>query len=176
MKAWILYNSFSDNYKNHQMIKEVFPGEGKVLFQNIGSKILILSELNINAKFAGSILLESLGEVNHYINRCKEECIVSIRLNPVKANKRKKFPVRDGEINSWIENKFNKIGLNILDIDIINEGLLRSERQGSFCYHSSALVRARCNILDKNAFSNAVRSGVGKGKAFGFGLLNIFTL
>lgn len=174
MRAYILHKSFSDNYKNHQMVKEVFPGDGKVLFQNNGSKLLILSEANLDSKFSDSILLEDLGDVEQYIDRCEDECTVSIRLNPVKANKRKKFPIRSDELDDWIKKKFQEVGLDILEANIINEGVVVSERHGEFCYHSSTLVQARCKVLDRRAFSEAVRNGIGKGKAFGFGALNIF--
>ncbi|MEY2703609.1 MAG: hypothetical protein RLY43_2248, partial [Bacteroidota bacterium] len=119
MNIFIIHQSHNDSYKNHQMVKELFPGDGKVLFQKLGNKITVLTDIPLAPEFKDNFEIENRGNVKQ-----PADCIpFSIRLNPVKANKRKRYPIREEEIEEWVNNKLSNLGFEILYKTISKEGI-----------------------------------------------------
>ena len=174
MNVYLIHSCYDDNYLNHQMLKEIFPENGKLLYQRNGSSLLVLTNISIIEKFKGDFSIQKMGKLEDFFDRLGENNLFSLRLNAVKANRRKKFSLYDEEVDDWVTKKLENIGLEIINCINTREGVLRSKRKGDYCYHNSVLVNGVMKIRDIERFEEAVRNGVGKGKAFGFGLVNIF--
>jgi hypothetical protein len=172
MNIYIIHQSLSDNYKNHQMLKELFPGEGKLLYQNKGSKLIVATTISLDPKFENEFNIEFFGKSNDLINKLNGEVLFSIRLNSVKGNKSKRFTLHKDQLPEWVDNKLSSLGICYKTIK--DEGVIMSIRKGEKCYHSSVLVTGFLKTDDKEMLGNIVNNGIGHGKAFGFGLLNIF--
>jgi CRISPR system Cascade subunit CasE len=169
-----IYSVWEDSYKNHQMVKEIFPGIGKLLFQKVGSRLVVVTDLNIDPKFMDRFEIEFQTTTEEYLSNISGDIQFSIRINAVKSNKKKRFPIYRTELPEWINQKLSVIGADIRSKAIVDEGTIVSDRNGIKCFHSSVLVIGFLNIIDIDIFSNVVHTGIGHGKAFGFGLMNIF--
>jgi CRISPR-associated protein Cas6/Cse3/CasE subtype I-E len=172
MNVYTIHQSLSDNYKNHQMLKELFPGEGKLLYQNKGSKLIVATDIKLDPRFENEFNIEFFVKSNELINSLDGECLFSIRLNAVKSNKSKRFSIHRDQLNGWVDKKLE--GLDISYKTIKDEGIVVSDRKGKKCYHSSVLVTGFLKVGNKDVLNNIINNGIGHGKAFGFGLLNIF--
>lgn len=176
MKLYKTPWTFSDSYNCHQFLKEAFPGECKVLFQRNNNTTLVLaSNFAANSKaltFIGP--LDSCLVLPPEATLAKKALAFSIRLNPVKAIQRKKYALEPSFIPDWVDSKLSTIGCTILSRSIINEGILRSTRKGEVCSHASVLVAGRLIVTNQSLFRSILEEGIGKAKAFGFGMLNVF--
>lgn len=45
MNVYRIYKTYNDNYVNHQMLKEIFPENGKLLFQNCGNYLMVVTAM-----------------------------------------------------------------------------------------------------------------------------------
>lgn len=173
MNIYKIHEAYDDNYKNHQMLKEIFPFEGKLLFQQQGSILCVMTDLEIDSKYSLDFRIEKIGDTKQYL--LPGICLnFSIRLNAVKANKRKRYAIYPEMVESFIDAKLSEIGADIHNRVIMNEGILVSQRKGIKCSHSSVLVTGSLVIKDLDKFSEVLHTGIGKAKGFGFGMLNIF--
>jgi hypothetical protein len=161
-----------DNYANHQVLKSIFPGEGKLLFQQQGSMLYVMTDLVIDSKYSDDFRIELLGDSFKYLNDTAFN--FSIRLNAAKANKHKRYTIYPDMIEPFVDSKLSDIGAEIHNRVIMNEGVLASIRKGVSCCHSSVLVVGSLTIKDLDKFSKVLHTGIGKAKGFGFGMLNIF--
>lgn len=171
MYIYKIHKSFDDVYKAHCVLRSIFPGTGKLLYQGFGSSLLVLAE---DKTEHNGVLVEECGSADEILNRLDDVVMFSVRLNAVKANKRKRYALDREQSNPWVRNKLSGLGFDILDLTIKDEGMVVSERRGSKCYHSSLFVAGLLNITNRDVFNSAVKNGIGHGKAFGFGLLNVF--
>ena len=175
MNIYLIHQSNKDNYYNHQLVKELFPGKNKVLFQNKGNKLLVLSETLVDDKFKDELMIEFIGTTNDKLNNIKDdEFCFSIRLNSCKRHKCKRVTIPEDSVNDWVDNKLKNLGGEIISKVIKNEGIIRSKRNNIFCYHASVLVVGIMKVIDHDLLSNNIHNGIGHGKSFGFGLLNVF--
>jgi len=168
MVIYKISNGYSDDYKNHQVLKKLFPGQGKLLYQRNGSKLTILTDLEpienndlIKLDSLDSIIEEKENKIN----------LFSLRMNSCKRHKGKRIPTNP---ELFVNKQLAKSGMNVLSSNIIDEGLLISVRKNQRCYHASVLVNGMMKIEDKDTFKRVIVQGLGHGKAFGFGLINIF--
>ncbi len=173
MNIYNIHTIYNDNYFNHQMLKEIFPGEGKLLFQRQGSILYVLTNLEIDLKYQDDFRIDKIGNTSKYL-KFNIPLNFSIRLNAVKSNKRKRYTIHPEMVETFVDTKLGNIGVEVKHRMIINEGVLISERNGEKCSHSSVLVVGSLVIKDLDEFSKVLYTGIGKAKGFGFGLMNIF--
>lgn len=174
MKIYNIHSAWEDNYKNHQMVKEIFPGVGKILFQKVGSRLVVVTDLNINPRFIDQFEIQYQTTTEEYLSKISGVIQFSIRINAVKSNKKKRFSIYRAELPEWVDSKLSMIGADIKSKAIVDEGTIVSDRNGMKCYHSSVLAIGFLEITDLELFSNIVHTGIGHGKSFGFGLMNVF--
>lgn len=174
MKVYIIYRVYDDNYKNHQMVKEIFPGEGKLLFQRIGSRLVVETDLEIDQRFVDSFQIQFLKTTEQALANISSEVQFSIRLNAVKSNKKRRFAIYRNELQDWVDSKLSDIGAEVISRAVIDEGTVASDRRGMKCFHSSVFVTGFLKVIDLDKFAVVVHTGIGHGKSFGFGLLNVF--
>jgi hypothetical protein len=169
--------SSDNNYKNHQNIKSIFTGNTKVLFQKtLDKKLLVLSNKKLDNDNKS---VKCLGNTDTFIRNAtwKNTPIkFNIRLNGCKQVNRKAIKLLKKDINSWVDNKLSNIGVKILNRDIKDEGIQFSYRKKEANFHASLLVIGELMIEDVDLFKTFIESGVGRAKAYGFGMINIFSL
>lgn len=174
MKVYIIHRAHEDNYKNHQMAKEIFPGGGKLLFQKVGARLVVETDLDIDPKFADNFEIQFIKTTEQILSSISGDVQFAIRLNAVKSNKKRRFSIYRDLLHTWVDGKLSNIGAEIRSKVVIDEGTMVSDRKGMRCCHSSVFVTGFLNVTDLDRFANVVHTGIGHGKAFGFGLMNIF--
>jgi hypothetical protein len=158
MKLYKTRWTFSDSYHCHQFLKEVFPGECKVLFQRSHNTTLVLASNFATTSSALTFIgpLDSCLVLPPEATLAKKELAFSIRLNPVKAVQRKKYALDPALIPDWVDSKLSNIGCSILRRVIQNEGTVRSLRKGEVCAHASVLVLGTLLVSDFDLFLTAI--------------------
>jgi hypothetical protein len=172
------FNKSSDNnYKNHQNMKSIFTGNTKVLFQRTKNKeLLVLSNKKLSVD---NINIKCLGSTDTFIKNAIWKNVpikFNIRLNGCKQVNRKAIKLLKSDINSWVDNKLSSIGVKVLSRDIKDEGIQFSFRNKEVNFHASLLVTGEFIIEDLKLFKKCLNDGVGRAKAYGFGLINIFSV
>lgn len=105
-----------------------------------------------------------------------------ITLNPSKRNKQtgKVEAIRKREdIALWVIERAHKSwGFDVhpdhLQVQI--NPVLQFDKRGKTITHSSAHLKGELNVTDRAQFTHSFLQGIGRGKAFGFGLLQIVPL
>lgn len=168
-RLYKVYKFNANNYLNHKILKEIFPGDGKVLYRRMQNHLLVLT--NIRQSF-DDILIKDIGEcdINNYGN-------FNIRLNIFKRsrvnNKLRLKPDAD-YVNKFVKNKLDNMGIEYNISKIISEGALKSEKKGCNIYHHSFDIYGTYNVTNQSLFEENLFNGIGYGKCFGFGLFNVF--
>lgn len=157
-----------DDYAQHQHVKSIFPGDQKVLFQQQDSGLLVWS----SCKPLGDYTTK---EVDVYSYAKGSTYPFTIRLNPVKrdAKTRKRVGIDPEQVKAWIRKQLTDKGMSI-NFQYVREGVRRSQKKGATISHASVLCFGTLTVTDAKLFSDVLTAGIGHGKGFGFGFLNIF--
>ena len=99
------------------------------------------------------------------------------RINPVKRSKatHKIEIIRDEDLFEFVINRFKSSGFKLASIQIIKEPLFLIKKSQKVIPYKSLRINGTLQITDPVIFKDVLLQGItGKGKAFGFGMLNIF--
>lgn len=156
-----------DDYYKHQIIKSFFPGDQKVLFQENDDGVTVVSE-----KPSGSN--STAIDLSSY--SVGDKLSFTLRLNPTKRDmKTKKRVALDALlVKEWIRKQLKAAGVEA-NFQYLREGIRRSNKDGKTVSFSSVLCFGVLTIADINIFCEVLGKGIGHGKGFGFGLINIFS-
>lgn len=157
-----------DDYRQHQYIRNIFPGDQKVLFQQHDSGILILSYSKPIGNFTTKeVDITSFEKGGRYA--------FTLRLNPVKRDikSHKRVALDAEQVKAWIKKQLSGVGVDAT-FQYIREGTRRSMKQDKKMSFVSVLCFGFVTVKDAALFRSAVEGGIGHGKGFGFGLLNVF--
>jgi CRISPR system Cascade subunit CasE len=176
----------TDPYSIHRVIYSLFPktgeGERDFLFADKGGdfnegKILILSKRPPLQPEHGTIETKEIPA--SFLNR--DMYGFEIRLNPVKREKAggKLLPIRGREnLLLWFCSKSENWGF-ITDresLQIQNAGIQSFEKQDGTVIQNAATFIGKLKVSDRSRFIQSFEKGIGRGKGFGFGLLEILPL
>jgi CRISPR-associated protein Cas6/Cse3/CasE subtype I-E len=159
-----------DDYAVHQRIMSLTEGR-KALFQRKGTSIDILTAEPLEGSRDISSQLANL--------TAGQSLLFTIRLNPVvsqkleKGQRGKRRPVPAADLKPWVARTLEKNGARAT-FSILSEGPRFSRKGASTITLSSITVSGVLKILDADALRTAISTGIGHGKAMGFGMLNIF--
>ena len=169
MYLTILPKIIGDDYRIHQKVRELFPGDQRVLFQQSDDVITVISA----NKPVGDLATK---EVDESVFVSGSKFAFTARLNPAKRDikTRKKIPIDNDAMKPWIERQLNKIGADV-KFQYVKEGMRRSLKQNKTVSFISVLCFGFLTIKDTDIFVEALKKGIGSGKGFGFGLLNVFS-
>jgi len=176
----VVFSLFDDVRNDHQKQEGISSG---LLFTDKGfdqehRKILILSTRPPNLPKYGRI--ESKALIESFL---MQDCYgFEITLNPTKKDSitKKITPLRGEEaIKEWFINKaplswgfeVKKESLHIQNMDVKN-----FNKKGHHVTLSSATLVGQLTVIDQDKFIQSFQKGIGRGKAFGFGLLQITPL
>jgi CRISPR-associated protein Cas6/Cse3/CasE subtype I-E len=159
-----------DDYQQHQAIRNIFPGDQKILFQSHDAGVLVLSDKKPEA------IDVSVMDVNVSSYENGGKYAFTIRLNPVKRdiNTKKRVAIEADMVKAWIRKQLSSAGVDVI-FQYVREGTRRSFRQGKKVSLVSVLCFGVLTIKDADTFQKALVSGIGHGKGFGFGMLNVFS-
>ena len=104
-----------------------------------------------------------------------------LTLNPTKREKitGKTIPIRGKDnLLSWFTNKAPTHGFEIVgeSLRVQSVGVQRFEKEGSVCTHGTATFIGKLKVTNREIFIKSFKQGIGRAKAFGFGLLQIVPL
>lgn len=158
-----------DDYQRHQTIREVFPGDPKVLFQQSDCGLLVLSSEKPVGLQSREVDLSSLAIEGKQFS-------FTVRLNSAKRDERthKRVALENDFVKPWITQQLNKAGVSA-KFQYIKEGIRRSAKQGKTISLASVLCFGFLTVKNPEAFKKVLENGIGHGKGLGFGMLNIFS-
>jgi len=169
-----------DPYSMHKFVYSLFPGnQRKFLFYDQGGdiryrKILLVSEEQPLVPEIGRI--ESKFITKDFLEY--QRYAFQVLLNPVEQvfGSKGKVPVvgRDA-LRTWFERRQDIWGFasNSEDLEIFNLGVQIIHKDDRDITHNMAEFRGVLEVVDYERFKNSFTNGIGRGKAFGFGLLQI---
>lgn len=175
-----------DTYTIHKLVYSLFPQENETtrtfLFLYKGGdfhekKILLLSKkepLKPDIGFLESKELPAAFLEQDYYG-------FEVQMNPVRCDSktRKLIPVKGKEeIAQWFSEKSGSFGFEILpaSLSVSNTDVLQFDKDGKRVVLGKAVCTGRLKVTDRSLFISSFENGLGKGKAFGFGLLQIVPL
>jgi len=184
------FKHIKDAYSVHKIVYSLFPKKkdsGRdFLYVDKGSdrecrKIFILSERSPKSAGVGELFSHPIPDSFLNFDRYRFEVL----LNPVKKEGKtgKLIPVKEvAELNEWFVNKVKAYGFDVdkrtLEIHINNVQSFEKNYSGENLRvtHNSALFKGVLEVKERDVFAESFKHGIGKGKAFGFGLLQIVPL
>lgn len=101
-----------------------------------------------------------------------------LRANPTVKRKGKLLGLLKQEDQlAWLRRKAAQGGFALVSVRMIPEGIMRSRKtvknQSNDMSHFAVCFDGLLQVQDPNAFYNTLAAGIGRGKAFGFGLLSV---
>lgn len=176
----VVYNLFADVRNDVQ--KEASLPSG-FLFADKGGdrdtrKILFLSNRPPHEPVHGQIQLKQIPD--EFLNHVQYGFEVTV--NPSRRdNKSKKLiPLRTrADISQWfVAKSTGSWGFEVdpVSLQVIAMGVQQFEKDGKTVTHGSATLKGVLTVVDRDCFINSFSQGIGRGRAFGFGLLQIVPL
>lgn len=95
---------------------------------------------------------------------------------PERPGPRVPVPPTPEGLRAWLERRAPGLGFSLDESTIATPGYIywsKSSAKGEGVRLRSVLYEGALTVLDPHAFRNAIESGIGPAKAFGFGLLSI---
>lgn len=172
-----------DIYSLHKMIYSLFPevpGQSRdFLFADKGGdfkgrKILILSEREPLSPEYGTLYSKPVPdhflELDHYG--------FEIVMNPTKRDlKTGQIVSVRGEENlmKWFLQKAANFGFEVLpqSLQVSHAGVVTYQKKGETRTHNTATFTGKLKVTERSLFIRSFKEGMGRAKAFGFGLLQI---
>jgi len=159
-----LPSSSKDDYEAHQLIARLFETSSKKLWQRDDYRITVLSSHPCLEGESREITEEDLSQGQYMVN---------LRLNPSTRKNGKRISLPKEKIYGWVKEKLNLAGVEAV-FQCTNEGIRRSRKGSSVISLASVLVVGILTVKNQKIFEQSVKNGIGHGKGFGFGLLNVF--
>lgn len=105
----------------------------------------------------------------------------TVQMNPVKREKTsgKIVPIRGrDELIDWFTQKSASFGFEVLadSLSVGDTDVIQFEKDNKKVVLGKAVFTGRLKVTDRKLFCKSFEEGIGKGKAFGFGLLQIIPL
>ena len=169
-----------DPYSMHKFIYSLFPGnERRFLYYDQGGdlryrRILLVSQEQPLVPEIGKI--ESKFIPQDFLEH--QRYAFQVLLNPVEQppESRGKVPVigRDA-LRAWFARRQESWGFtsHVDELEIFNLGVQIIHKEEGDITYNMAEFRGVLEVVDGERFSDSFISGIGRGKAFGFGLLQI---
>lgn len=169
-----------DPYAVHKFVYSLFPGVsreflyGEKKSTKFGKTILILSERQPLIPEEGEIQIKRIPE--DYLTH--QHYTFQVQLNPVirRNGMSTCIPVIGKEaLRSWFLRKQSNYGFEVNpdSLEITDIGVIEVRKGKTLIVYNKATFSGVLHVTDRDRFSLAFRSGMGRGKAFGFGLLQI---
>jgi len=177
------YLKIRDSYAVHKVVYSLFPKEeGETrpfLFYESkhGSRkkrIMILSKREPNTPEYGKLSTRRIPE--GFLEQ--ETYGFQIRMNPVirKSGSKKPTPITNREeLLDWFSRRATDFGFTIAEgtLQVSRVGVQQIQKGEKRITHGEATFSGVLRVEDRERFIESFRNGIGRGKAFGFGLLQL---
>jgi CRISPR system Cascade subunit CasE len=176
----VKFFNIRDAYSIHKLIYSLFPGDTRdFLFTEIegGSherRVLILSHCQPLIPEAGEMTSKKVPE-----NLLSYESYgFQVQLNPVVRNNgdSKCIPlIGEESIRTWFLKRQEDWGFVVdpASLEIFDLGIQEFQNGTKNVIHNKATFRGILTVCDRKSFRHSFEYGIGRGKAFGFGLLQV---
>ena len=171
-----------DDYSIHQLVYSLFPLEqerSRFLYADKGSVrggrlLLVLSEKEPNVPeyvtSATTIISENFFRFSDYR--------FEIDLNPVKKEKesgKRRAVTGQLDLLNWFIAHSGKWGFqaDARSLEVSIKPVRQFSKDGTVCTFNHAFFRGRLHVTDQEKFRESFFAGLGHGKAYGFGLLQL---
>jgi CRISPR-associated protein Cas6/Cse3/CasE subtype I-E len=171
MHKYKINQSFSNAYENHQALKEMFPGDCKLLWVLKNGYIIAMCDRKAADIADEADFIEYFGDVKYDLSG--DSIPFSVRVNPTKKVDKKRIALVGEEVDNYIYRKFTNIGAAVLSLTVKKEKLQVSRKKKQTIYHNSVLVTGFLSVTDKELFIEGLNHGIGTAKGFGFGLVEV---
>ena len=156
-----------DLYKIHQHVSAMFPNQRRMFYVG-DSDITVVSETS-------ALFSETSKVVSEYNNGAILP--FRVRLNPVKAEKAtgRRIPISRDNLSAFVMKRLTHDAFTLKECKVTIEGRYILNKGSKTIPYESVVVEGVLEVLDSSKFADVLISGLpGKGKAFGFSMLNIF--
>lgn len=174
-----------DDYSIHRLVYSLFPLEqerSRFLYADKGSVrggrlLLVLSEKEPNVPeyvtSATTIISENFFRFSDYR--------FEIDLNPVKKEKesgKRRAVTGQLDLLNWFIAHSGKWGFqaDARSLEVSIKPVRQFSKDGTVCTFNHAFFRGRLHVTDQEKFRESFFAGLGHGKAFGFGLLQLLPI
>lgn len=177
-------NNLINPYDIHKYIYSLFPKEDEVirpfLFNDKGSikgykQIDIISKKEpLRPNFGDCISKNIPDQILKY-----KEYRFSVKTNPIKRKNKKDIPILGTEnLKEWFIKKSSKWGFIVNDstLETSPVSLMTIKKQDKILIKQSITFSGTLEIINMPIFTRSYCSGIGRGKAFGFGMLEIIPI
>jgi len=176
----VVYSIFDDIRSDSQKTQSVSSG---ILYADKGGdfhgrKILILSNRQPNAPEHGEISIKKIAETFLDYSDYRFEVIVNPTKRDSKSRQLTPLKTRE-EIANWFISKAPQWGFEVSSPHLEIEGICVkrfTDKNGNHVTQGQAKVLGRLHVSDKEKFVQSFKQGVGRGRAFGAGLLQVVPL
>ena len=164
-----------DDYKTHQILKEMFPGEGKLIFKQQEYNVICITNIPLMEE---KLFLEESYQINDVINNDILNQIIELKmtLNPVKNLYGKKIALKSNyEINDYVVKKLDTIGISydFNDIKIKRHYVKKCYRKNNELKFNAIDICVICVVKNIDVFKHFIENGVGSCKMCGFGFIEM---
>ena len=169
---------FGDAYKKHQFLREIYNGGQILRWQNCNSYVLSISDENPVLRNDSDFSVEVLGSTDDYLQEYGSGKLpFSLRFNPTFG--RARHGVLASNLDSWVKEEMHSgmlsnLGAKLTISQLFHEGKVVLSKKDCDMTFMSAFMSGILKVEDMLRFKEVIRGGIGHGKAFGFGMLNIF--
>jgi len=172
-----------DIYGVHQKVMAFVDSEERVLYRvetDDFPRILVLSEDEPSNKVDwGKVIIKPYNPIIAVGRRFRFRLLANpTHVVSVGGHKRIRMFLKIEDQENWIKEKGKKSGFKVLDhVLVIDNGFCKIKKQSGFEWITrSVLFEGVLEVSDKNLFLFNLFNGIGRCKAFGFGLLSIAAL
>lgn len=169
-----IYGVNGDDYTCHRAVKAFFPEESRVLFRRDHGRIRVQSSSAPVQKTADFNPNWECEVLNHNATITDDVDFV-IRYNPTKmlTGSRKIIPLFGEDAIDWLTMRLEE-ALDISVIQAIAHDIVNPVKlDGTRLTLNSVHARVAGSIKSREKLETLVESGLGRGKAFGFGMIDV---
>ena len=178
-----------DRYSLHRMVLDLYPcreTDGKdALVRDVqwadrgehlaGREVLLLSNrppLTEDLPDDVRVMVKKLPDsfLEHETYRIRMD------VNPCRCVDGRRQAVPRGELENWLHDKAKRSGFAFTHLQIGRYGATRFVKEGNRVTFAELRVDGIVRVLDSNLFKQTVANGFGRGKAFGYGLMQIIPI
>lgn len=170
----ILANVNGDSYFCHQIVESTFPNQRKVFYRK-DDTLVVYSEKGPNSPYTSEVYILETCEFNVEDLTKNLNKMFRLLVNPVKRIDSKYDKVNNDDLKEWLERKFEEIGCSLKSHVVTRSGwdiFYRATGNMKISMYCREVI-GTLEINNVKLFKEKYFQGMGQGKAFGYGLVQM---
>lgn len=172
----ILANVHGDSYYFHRLVESAFPNQKKAFFKH-NDTLVVYSEKGPICTYTSDVILTETTEFNINALLKNPTKMFTLEVNPVRRSREtgNYVKVDANDVNDWLKHKAEKFGCEVVQSftqrsfwDVFEQGS-KGRTISLHCYILNGIMK----ITNPELFTEKYFSGIGQGKAFGYGLVQM---